>query len=375
MINKNRLINLTKKLIRINSENPGGSERKIALFIKKYLKEAGISSRIYEFSFGRSNLISCLKGIESTRRLLITPHIDTVPRGSGWTYSPFEARQEKGRIYGLGATDCKGNTAVAIEVINSLKEDGVKLDYDLVFAATADEECGSKKGLIPLLEKKILSPSAAIVLDSDDFNIITTQKGLLHLRIKIEGKRSHGAYPWRGINAIERASDLIQVFKREKFPYKKNKLLFPPTINVGKINGGDKVNIVADWCEIELDFRFLPQTSSRGLLRKIEKVAKRIVKNFEIEIMDCQLPYSINTNHPLVRGLKRAFSELKIRPKIKGSEGATVITFFQKKDIPAVATGFGSKGCSHCIDEFAEINSLYKGALALERFLKSFKFI
>jgi len=61
-----------------------------------------------------------------------------------------------------------------------------------------------------------------------------------------------------------------------------------------------------------------------------------------------------------------------LRPAIKGSEGATTVTFFQNRNIPAIATGFGCGGCAHAADEYAEIDNLYKGALALEEFLKNY---
>ncbi|MBI5859897.1 MAG: M20/M25/M40 family metallo-hydrolase, partial [Nitrosarchaeum sp.] len=70
-----------------------------------------------------------------------------------------------------------------------------------------------------------------------------------------------------------------------------------------------------------------------------------------------QQPYRIDKNHSLVTQLWRAMRKLNIRPVIKGSEGATTITFFQDKDIPAVATVFGSGGCAHITDEYVKIDN------------------
>lgn len=380
MVNRKRLIRLTQQLIRINSENPPGDESRIAGFTQGYLNKIGVKSKIYEFKKKRSNILAVLKGknnkrsLRSLRSLLITPHLDTVPAGRSWKMNPFSGIIKENKIYGLGATDCKGNLACALEAINSIVEDKTRLNYNLIFTATADEESGSDLGLIPLLDKGILKPDQAIVLDSDDFDIIITQKGLIHLKVKIQGKRAHGAYPWRGINAIDIAVKLIQELKSKKFAYTKNKYLRSPTINTGTIKGGDKVNIVADWCELELDFRFLPGTEAKDLLREIKGVIKKHSKNFAIEIEGIQDPYYINEKHQLVVSLKKAMQSLKIKPHIKGSEGATVITFFQHKNIPAVACGFGSGGCAHIADEYIKVDNLYKGAMALEKFLKNYHF-
>lgn len=374
MVNKKRLIRLTRKLIGIDSQNPPGNEDLIARFVKGYLEGMGQEARIYEFGKGRSNVVSILKGNDTSKSLLITPHLDTVPAGKSWKRDPFSGTIYHNRMYGLGATDCKGNLACALEAINSIVEEGVVLDYDLIFAATADEESGSTFGLKPLLDKDILSPDAAVVLDADEFEIIITQKGLVHLKIKIQGKRAHGAYPWRGINAIDTAIRIIQEIKSRKPCCTKNKYLRPPTVNIGTIRGGDKVNVVADWCEFELDFRFLPGMEARDLLRYTRGVIRKYSKRFKLEIEGIQDPYFIKEAHPLVVFLKKAAEDFNLKPVIKGSEGATVITFFQDKKIPAVAYGFGSRGCAHVTDEYIKVKNLYKGARVLESFLKNYSF-
>jgi succinyl-diaminopimelate desuccinylase len=228
-------------------------------------------------------------------------------------------------------------------------------------------------GLVPLLNKRILKPDAALILDADDFEIIVTQKGLIHLKVKIQGKRAHGAYPERGINAIDIAIDIIKEIKAHKLPFLKNRYLKPPTINIGTIKGGDKVNVVADWCEFELDFRFLPGMSAKDFLQKLKGIICKYTKKFKIEIEGIQQPYFINETHPSVNYLKKAMRNFRVKPIVKGSEGATVITFFQDKNIPAVATGFGCSGCAHTADEYIKINNLYKGAQVLEEFLKLYR--
>lgn len=374
MVNKQRLIKLTRDLIRIDSQNPPGDEARIAEFVQRYLVKLGLAVKIYEFKKRRPNVVAILAARNKKHSLLLTPHLDTVPAGKNWRFNPFRAVVSGGKIYGLGATDCKGNLACGIEAINSLIEEKAVLDYNLIFAATSDEESGSAFGIIPLLDKGALKPQAAVVLDSDDFAIIVTQKGLIHLKVKISGQRAHGAYPWRGVNAIDIAIKILQELKARKFTYKKNKYLRGPTLNIGTIKGGDKVNIVADWCEFELDLRFLPGAAAGEILKALKNIIRKYARKFEIEIEGVQKPYEIGAGHALVRHLVRAIKAVGKTPMIKGSEGATTITFFQNKNIPAVATGFGSQGCAHIADEYVEIDNLHKGAQALEVFLKTYHF-
>ena len=372
MINKKRLIRLTQDLIRINSENPPGDERAIASFVARYLKKIGLKPKIYSFYKHRDNVLAVLKGERNRGSLLITPHLDTVPAGKGWTFGPFSATLSRGRIYGRGATDCKGNLAVALEALTSLAQDRVHLKNDLIFLATADEEAGSGKGLIPLLEKNVVRPAFALILDSDEFNIITAQKGLIHFKVRVSGRKAHGAYPERGVNAIEAAAKLIELLKKIDLNAQRHRLLKPPTVNIGTIRGGDKVNMVADWCDFEVDLRFLPGMEAQKILARIRKVFDKTKVRYQIRVNDIQQPYEIERNHPFIRCLKEAAQGVVRESKIKGSEGATVITFFKKKRIPAVATGTGACGCAHATDEYVRCYDLYRGAQVLERFIKIF---
>ena len=374
MVNKKRLIKTLQKLISLDSQNPPGDESRVAEFVGAYLKPLGLKIKTFAFNAKRVNILATLEGKKRAKSLLLTPHLDTVPAGKSWKRNPFGASIAGGKIYGLGATDCKGNLASGLEAINSIVEDGLKLDYNLIFAATADEESGSGLGLIPLLRRKILKADAAVVLDADDFEIVVTQKGLMHLTVRIRGKKAHGAYPWLGVNAIDIAAKIIVDLKNQHKSYPKNKYLHPPTINAGTIKGGDKVNVVSDWCEFELDFRFLPGSNEKEILSSLKKTIIKYTDNFKIEIQGIQDPYYIDSGHPLVRSLVSAMRSLKIKPRISGSEGATVITFFKTMHIPAVATGFGTEGCAHIADEYANLDNLYNGARILEKFIKDYQF-
>ncbi|MCM8819190.1 MAG: S-methyl-5-thioribose-1-phosphate isomerase, partial [Candidatus Omnitrophica bacterium] len=206
----NEVIKLLQNLIRIDSQNPPGDERKIVDFIKHYLDKLGVSSKIYVFKKNRPNLVCKILSKNSSKKLLFAPHIDTVPGGRGWKFLPFSGKIYKKRIYGRGATDCKVNVAACLALIKNIVTKKIKLkNLDLIFAFCGDEETGSRYGIIPLL-KYLKNIDWAVVLDSDDFNIVVAQKGLLHLRIELFGKEAHGAYPERGLNAILKAVDILK---------------------------------------------------------------------------------------------------------------------------------------------------------------------
>ncbi|MCB9758004.1 MAG: ArgE/DapE family deacylase [Candidatus Omnitrophica bacterium] len=375
MINDKRLIELTQKVISFNSENPPGNELALANFIEKDMRSLKLDVKIYTFEKNRPNIVATLKGKSShaaKNSILLTPHFDTVPIGSGWKFNPLGGQIKAGKIYGRGASDDKGNLACCMEVMRSLVEDKVNLQNDVIMAATVDEETGSKAGIIPLLDKKILKPGYGLIVDSDEFYTIVAQKGLLHTRIQIFGKKAHGAYNWRGVNAIEQASEVIRLLKAHQFKFKKHALLRPPTMNIGTIRGGDKVNMVADFCEFSLDTRYMPGMKFNEVLAQIKAIVSQVTPKFKIIIDDSQQPYELSPDHPFVRTYVDTAKAMKIHAEVKGSEGATVITFFKKHGIPAFATGYGAKGTAHTTDEYAKVTTLTKGARLLERFVVEF---
>lgn len=363
-------ISLLQNLIKIDSQNPPGNEKKIIFFIRDYLKNLGISSKIYEFQKDRLNLVCVLPSKNSKKKILFTPHVDTVPAGKHWRFGPFSGKIHNGKLYGRGATDCKVNVACSLFVIKKLSEAKTILNnVDLVFAFTADEETGSRKGLIPLM-KYLKNIDYGVVLDADEFDIIVAQKGLLHLRVELFGKEAHGAYPERGINAVSAGVHILEELIKRKMKYKKHILLQKPTLNVGRFSGGDKVNIVAGYAFFEIDIRYLPSMKKEKIISDIEKIIKKQKIKYRITIIDNQRPVEIDKQLPVIKILQQVLKSNKIDSRLKPSFGATVISFLLNKGIEGFAFGFGSKGNAHTKNEYVKIANLGRGAQVLEEYVK-----
>jgi succinyl-diaminopimelate desuccinylase len=367
---KDDLVTLTQRLIKIDSSNPPGKEKEIAWFIRDYLKGLGLRPKIYQFSRGRPNVVCKLTSKYGKKRLLLTPHIDTVPPTGRWRFPPLSAKVWRGKIYGRGATDDKANVAVALYLIKVLKQKGINLDnLDLVFAFTVDEETGSQFGIKPLL-KHLKRIDYGVVLDSNEFEVIVAQKGLLHLRVEVFGKEAHGAYPERGVNAIEKSVYILKDIIEEKFTSQTHPLLKRPTINIGRIGGGDKVNIVAGYNFFELDIRYIPSMSEDSIIERIKKIIERHHKRYKVKILAHQRPGEFRKDHFLIRVLRRVLNRYRIKPQYKASFGATVITFLKDRGIEGFCFGFGSRGCAHATNEYVRIRNLHQGVRVLEDYLR-----
>ena len=365
------VISLTQKLIRINSQNPGATEKEIAYFIRDYLMGLGLKAKIYEFEKDRLNVVARIPSRRRRKRILFTPHIDTVPVTGKWRYPPLSGKIVNGRIYGRGATDCKSNVGVSLAVIKELAESKFKpQNLDIVFAFTADEETGSEFGMKPLI-KKLKGIDYGVVLDVDEFDIIIAQKGLLHLRIEVFGREAHGAFPEKGINAIEKSIYALSRLFKEGLPCKSHSLLKKPTINIGTFYGGDKVNMVAGHAAFELDIRFPPPLNKERIVSRLKLIFSKYLPKYKLTVLAHQEPIEVDRNSFLIKIVEDTLKRYRIKPVLKASFGATVINFLKNEGIEAFAFGFGTEGCAHAKNEYVAIANLTNGVKVLKDYIVS----
>ena len=130
--------------------------------------------------------------------------------------------------------------------------------------------------------------------------------------------------------------------------------------------------MVPDFCEFAIDLRYVPGMDPQAILRRLRATVRTVTPKFKIIIDDRQLPYTIDPRHPAVELYLKTARTMKCPAAVRGSEGATVITFFKKHGIPAFATGYGARGTAHTNDEYIRVNTLYKGTRFLEQYIKEY---
>jgi acetylornithine deacetylase/succinyl-diaminopimelate desuccinylase-like protein len=212
---------LLSNLIRFNTTNPPGNETAAANFISQYLLEDGLKAEIIESSTGRGNIIARLKGTGEKPNLLLLSHLDVVAANAAeWSVDPFSGTVKDGYVYGRGAYDMKGMTAVEVLTLLLLKRNKVKLKGDVVLAATADEEKGGEEGAGYLLRNHkekiwcpyVLNEGGGLAIQQKKGNVYpiqTAEKGILWFKIKAKGIPGHGSTPNTADNAILRMNKVI----------------------------------------------------------------------------------------------------------------------------------------------------------------------
>ncbi len=207
-------------LINIDTSEPEPNELQAARFIYKQLNKYGIDWDILIPRKNRANLLARLKGSDpELEPLLLISHLDTASAAANWTYPPYKATVEDGKIYGLGATDAKNYTAVYLALFTWLKEQQVPLKRDVIFLATSGEEVGSDTGLKWLASNhwdKIkpgfaLNEGGGIIVDKDGVSIVFAEastKMYMDIKVTAYGVATHAAMPTEN-NAVYRLSQAL----------------------------------------------------------------------------------------------------------------------------------------------------------------------
>ena len=365
------IIELTRQLIRIPSENPPGGEGEIAEFIAEKLKDLGLTVRVYEFKPGRPSVVGLLSGVKEKPTLMFNGHMDTVPVGDKdlWSVEPFEGVLRDGRIYGRGAADMKGALAAMIASVKAIVESEVNLRGRLILTFVADEEV-TGYGTRDLIRRGYRA-DFAIVGEPNELNVQTAHKGLLWLKVVIRGKAAHASIPHQGVNAIYRMADFCLALEKMNslLAEKKHALLGPPTINVGTIKGGIKTNIVPDYCEITIDRRLIPGEKPVDVKREIEETleslgGKTSKLQTQVEVINVAEPSETAQDELIVQVARKAVREVIGRdPGVTGFTATCDMRFLvNEAGIPTIILGPGSLRQAHVIDEYVEVEQVINAA-------------
>ncbi|MCW7754675.1 M20/M25/M40 family metallo-hydrolase [Desulfobotulus sp. H1] len=290
--------------------------------------------------------------------ILLISHMDVVD-GPDHLFSP---RVQDGRIWGRGAVDDKYAIALSLALfyrnLSRLRERGHGVEaMNFGLLITSDEESGGEKGTGTILP--LLNCHFAIVLDGGSpEQIITCQKGILHLRITAKGKSAHAARPWLGRNAIE---NLMEDLSRlQGFFSGKKQELWEKTLNISRIEGGSAINQVPDSASAFLDIRFTEKDDPAEILQMIQKSLKHS-------------SLSEQTHDPVFTAGSSPYLDLLKQAAPWAGEarehGASDAHFLSARGIPGVVWGADGEMSQHSDSERVRIDSIEALDSGLQSFL------
>jgi acetylornithine deacetylase/succinyl-diaminopimelate desuccinylase-like protein len=349
------------------ASSPGPGEQQVGEYLAACAAHAGLDVDFQPVRTGRANVIITLRPSGTpSRRILLAPHLDTVPAATPEQLTP---RLHQKRIYGRGACDTKGSVAAMFTALLALAQAPRRPKVtEIVLAGLVDEEVNQTGSRT--LAASSFKADLAIVGEPTRCRVITAHKGDLWLQLHTEGKAAHGACPELGQNAIHEMAKVVCLLETqyaEALRARPHPLLGPPTINVGLIRGGTQPNIVPDRCRITIDRRLVPGENEKQVLREIAAMLRphglRAIVSDQKGV-PC-LPLETDANLPLVQQFMR----------VAGNREPAGVHYFcdaailSAGGIPSVVFGPGNIAQAHTSDEWVAVAELEKAAAILTKFL------
>jgi acetylornithine deacetylase len=282
------LMRLISGMIKIPSVTGTPGETEVALFLAREVEKLGFKPKLYEVrgygvpAPGRPNVVFRLEGSGGGPTLMFNGHLDTEPIPPGYAEigeDPFSGRidTEDGHMYGVGAMNMKAAVAAYVYGIKALRDAGVPLKGDIIFAGVIGEmEYGL--GTRYLLHCGI---TADMVINGEptDLGIAPIHASSYDFSIRLKGKPTHMSFPEMGVHVAPKMADLVKAIMGMKVTYneKKYKDILPPRVNISYVKGGleFKTGLFMGECTINLCVRTPVGPTLQSITEDIEAVLDR----------------------------------------------------------------------------------------------------
>jgi succinyl-diaminopimelate desuccinylase len=368
-LNEKHLVSTLQELIRIPSIT--GNEAEISKFVREELESMGHETSTDEVG----NVYTEIgKGKKS---LMLNAHLDTVPPND-YKKDPYRGELKGNKVIGLGASDCKAGLSTMLEVARTL--DPKKINGKLVLAFTVAEEAvlvGKRlpKGSMYAAER--YTTDGCLVLEPTMYDgvpkISAGCRGRMILNLEVKGKSTHSSRPQTGVNAIDKAVDLVHHLRDHdllKGHYYGQEL--PETLSIVKINSDSPAtNIIPARCSVTVDYRTLPGRTE--VKNKIKKAIKHSATDTEINIPYFSPGYFLDEDSKFVKTFQDSVSKTFGKDVgIMIALGRADSEYFFRHGTPAIIFGPGENHQCHKAEEYALIPGMVKASKAVSNFTNSF---
>ena len=331
-------LSLLQDLIAIqsfSSEEEGTAQRLEQWFTEHDIPFSRENNNIYAFNQNFQ---------EDKPTLLLNSHHDTVRPNSAYTKDPFHPHIEEGKLFGLGSNDAGGPLVSLIALFTHYYEHP-NPKYNLIIAATAEEESSGPLGLNSLL--KTLPPiDVAIVGEPTLMQLAVAEKGLVVFDAVISGTASHAAHP-NTDNPIMKLPEVLRWFNNFTFE-KESEVLGPVKMTVTQVSAGKQHNVVPADVHMVVDVRVNDCYSNQEIVDLLQQEAP------------CTLtPRSTNLNSssiPITHELVEAGIGLGREPY-----GSPTLSDQAKLSCPSLKLGPGDSTRSHTANEFIHVSEIEEG--------------
>ncbi|CAB4657300.1 unannotated protein [freshwater metagenome] len=323
------------------------------------------------------NLLITYEVSKTAQWLVFESHADTVSV-DGMTVNPFQGLIKDGVIYGRGACDTKGSGAGMLWALKEYMELSTCANNIAVLFVTDEEatKTGTTAFVQTQLEHLDWTPTGVIVGEPTLCQPVVAHNGVIRWKVSTQGVAAHSSNPSNGQSAISAMSKLILEFEKEYCS--KISLTHPLTgqaaCSVNTISGGTAVNIIPNFCEIEIDRRTLPGEDSEQVLKDMKAVLDSISLRDPTILIGTSTPfidYPLDpiVNHGFAMQISQILIGMGLSSEQSGAGYGTDASTYSIAGIPAVVIGPGSINQAHTKDEWLEIAELDKSVLIYKQIM------
>jgi acetylornithine deacetylase len=307
--------------------------------------------------------------------IVLSGHTDTVPYDlSGWDTDPFTLTRKNDCYYGLGTADMKSFFPIILEALERLAD--TKFSNPITIVATADEE-STMSGARLIQEHNKVSGRYCIIGEPTGLKPIYTHKGIIIEEIQILGRSGHSSDPNLGNSALEGMHDVITALRawrdelQSEFINEDFKIPVP-TMNFGRIQGGDSPNRICASCELSLDLRMLPGMKLEELNKRLRNIVRDTLAasglNVEFNAMFNGIPPMQTPRNSEIIRLSEQLTNNVSESVAFGTEGP----FYNDMGIETVILGPGDIDVAHQPNEYLQINRIEPMITILSKMLNHF---
>jgi len=350
---------------------PGVYEHQVTAYLEEFFRGLGVPFERQTIAPQRDNVVARWERPRARRTLLLEVHQDTVPTDN-MTIDPFGAKIENGRLYGRGACDIKGGMAAMLAMFARLVRDKPTGAANVILACTVDEEhtfLGVQR-----LVRDALRADGAVVAEPTQLQIVNAHKGAVRWHLETRGRSCHSSAPEKGVNAVYHMAHVlvaVQQFAERLRTSRADPLLGPPTLSVGRVEGGASVNTVPDRCRIEIDRRVIP---GEDPLEAPRQLAVYLQQKLPAEFaFACSEPWfhapalSPANSADLVARLGSAIDAVRGSHQVVAVPYCTDASTLAEAGIPAVVFGPGDIAKAHTCDEWVLLDEVEQASEILYR--------
>lgn len=365
-----RLFGILRDLVAIPSPFPPGDTTAIAAFAADFLAPLGYRVERHSRKPGIDNVVARLGAGRPS--VVFNAHADTVGLGerTAWATDPLAATLRDGRVYGLGACNCKSSMAVHLWLAGEVARRGGPGSGEIVFTFVGDEENLGPDGLAYLREAGAVRPATLIVAAQTRNRLVTEERGVMWVRVSARGKAAHAGAPDTGDSAILRIHRVIAAIERDLVPRLRGRRSASgqqSTLSVGRIRGGENTNVVPDACAIEIDRRILPDEDFDGALAELRAVVEGSGEppgTLSVDLLTGTPGFSAPEDGAGVRAFRDSIAAVTGRaPERLNVVGASDGRYFARDEIEIIVFGPGDGADSHKPDESVPLEELVDAAL------------